>query len=89
MAITWTNGSGSPKRVDGTVWVKALDFVEIADQINRRRLLEFRSQDDGIKSSFTVNGWAAGYGVAGLWSPSLKACPARILPVSSPRCRGL
>ena len=80
MAITWTNGSGG--RVDGTDWVKAQDFIEIADQINRRRLLEFRSRDDGLKSSFVVNGWSAGYGVTGLWNefPTLIYPPQSVVP---------
>ena len=62
MTIAWTNGSGG--RVNGTNWVRALDFVEIANRINRLRALEFLGPDNTLGAPFVAD-----TGIA--WTPGV------------------
>jgi hypothetical protein len=62
VTIAWTNGSGG--RVNGTNWVRALDFVEIANRINRLRALEFLGPDNTLAAPFVAD-----TGIA--WTPGV------------------
>lgn len=82
MTIPWTNGSGG--RVNGTNWVRALDFVEIANRFNRLRALEFLGPDNTLAAPFVAD-----TGIA--WTPGIyelrNAYPGIIIgPDASPAC---
>ena len=66
MTILWQNGTGDPKRVGGDDWTKDEDFTEIVEQINRRRLLEYRAEDAALDDPFDPALWMRAPSVAAL-----------------------
>lgn len=66
MTILWQNGTGVPKRVGSDDWTKDEDFAEIVEQINRRRLLEYRSEDGDLRDPFDPALWMTASGVTAL-----------------------
>ena len=66
MTILWQNGTGDPKRVGGDDWAKDEDFVEIVEQINRRRLLEYRAADAALDDPFDPALWMRAPSVSAL-----------------------
>jgi len=66
MTILWQNGAGDPKRVGGDDWTKDEDFTEIVEQINRRRLLEYRAEDAALDDPFDPALWMRAPGLTAL-----------------------
>lgn len=84
MTIGWTNGSGG--RVNGTNWVRTLDFIEIANRINRLRALEFLGPDNTLAAPFVADtgiAWLPVYALRQAY-PGIVVPPVGMTPGSPP-----
>ena len=78
----WTYGQGSPSRVTAACRVHAIDFAEIAAQVNRRRRLVYLAEDEHLADPYTAHAWVRASAVTALRAPFTSDPPVLVMPVA-------
>ena len=78
----WTYGDGDPKRVTAACRVRAIDFAEIAQQVNRRRRLVYLAEDGDLADPYVAHAWVHASAVTALWAPFTSDPPMLVVPVA-------